>query len=146
MSAEHPMTSRPGEADCPRASLPAHGRGPNGPCEDIAQCPICLDFSAGLRPIGEVFYPHDPGCQHILHWGPCEAPEPIENQSTEWVKAELAAAIAATRERVARDIEVASRESVGWLAEHATDDLDRARLIGNEDAYRDSARIARVSQ
>lgn len=74
------------------ARMPAHGRGPNGPCEDIAQCPSCWTLSASLRPLGELFYDHAESCPHVLHWGPCSAAEPVSNRSTAWFAERLGAA------------------------------------------------------
>jgi hypothetical protein len=46
------------QADCP------HGlhRGPEGPNEDLAQCPACWGASYAMRPEGETFGDHLPDC------------------------------------------------------------------------------------
>ena len=41
-------------------------------------------------------------------------------------------------------IEQDGRDAVKWLAKHASDSVDRARLIGAEDAYRDVLRRLRA--
>lgn len=48
---EHPQ-------DCPDAPH----RGPQGPCEDLAQCPRCWAPSFAMRPEGETFGTHAPDC------------------------------------------------------------------------------------
>jgi hypothetical protein len=49
------------------------------------------------------------------------------------------------RERLAlaAAIEAEGRRDVEWLAKVATDDLDRARTIGAEEAWRAAARLVR---
>lgn len=37
-------------------------RPPEGPCEDISQCPFCLSPSFSMRPPGECFGHHAPDC------------------------------------------------------------------------------------
>jgi hypothetical protein len=55
--------------DCP------HGphRGPEGPNEDIAQCPTCLSPSWRMRPEGETYGEHLPDCSlEPRHEGRCK--------------------------------------------------------------------------
>lgn len=48
-------------------------RGPAGPNEDIAQCPLCLSPSWSKRPIGETWGNHIPDCSlPIDHENYCE--------------------------------------------------------------------------
>ena len=48
-------------------------RGPEGPNEDLAQCPRCWGVSWELRPEGETFGHHLPDCSLPLrHSGCCE--------------------------------------------------------------------------
>jgi hypothetical protein len=48
-------------------------RGPQGPNEDLAQCPICWAVDHALRPVGETFGQHIPDCSLPLrHYGYCK--------------------------------------------------------------------------
>lgn len=49
---------------------------------------------------------------------------------------------AQVREQVAAGIEAHARRDTAWLSEHAQNQMDRARVVGAEDAYRASIRIA----
>lgn len=55
----------------------------------------------------------------------------------------LDAVRAEERERIARNIEKAGREDVGWLAARQDDRIDSARVVGAEDAWKSAVRIAR---
>lgn len=56
-------------ADCPKAPH----RGPQGPNEDIAQCPLCGSPTWTLRPWGETYGHHREDCSlPIWHEGLCE--------------------------------------------------------------------------
>lgn len=47
-------------------------RGPQGPCEDIGQCPRCESISFRMRPPGECFGHHAPDCSlEERHEGIC---------------------------------------------------------------------------
>ena len=128
---------------CPiRERNPGHGRGPIGPCEDISQCPWCMSMCASLRPLDEFFYDHDGDCPHVLHWGSCSDPEPVENRSTRFLAEAVAAERVKTANEIAEQIEAEARAFVGFLV----GDTSREgtwRLVGSEDAYRDAIRIAR---
>lgn len=43
--------------------------------------------------------------------------------------------------RFAADVEKAGRADVQWLADHAQNETDRARLIGAEDAWKGALRV-----
>lgn len=45
------------------------------------------------------------------------------------------------RERIVGEVDVVATAHLGWLREHASDTVDRARLIGAEDAYRDAMNV-----
>lgn len=42
-------------------------RGPQGPNEDLAQCPFCASPSYSMRPVGETFGDHLPDCS-LPYW------------------------------------------------------------------------------
>jgi hypothetical protein len=55
--------------DCPNGPH----RGPQGPNEDLAQCPICLEPSHGMRPEGEEYGGHRDDCSlPRRHEGYCQ--------------------------------------------------------------------------
>lgn len=60
----------PGDCEWGTASIPAYTRdtcpraphrGPEGPNEDVSQCPLCWSLSWELRPEGETFGEHPAG-------------------------------------------------------------------------------------
>lgn len=55
----------------------------------------------------------------------------------------LAAALPVLLEELAQHIEAQGRDEVAWLADHASDRIDRARLIGSEDAWKSAIRVVR---
>ena len=60
-------------SDCPNGPH----RGPQGPNEDVAQCPVCWSLSWCKRPSGETFGHHRPDCSlPIDHESYCQ-PEPV---------------------------------------------------------------------
>lgn len=49
--------------NCPRRPH----RGPEGPNEDLSQCPLCWTISWQFRPVGETFGEHLPDCS-LPYW------------------------------------------------------------------------------
>lgn len=74
------------------------------------------------------------------HWGGSDFF--VGDLATRAVAAATPILLAAERQRIAEAQEAAGRAEVEWLAKHASDDVDRARLIGAEDAWKAAARIA----
>lgn len=61
------------------------------------------------------------------------------------IQATTSSIAAAVRADLAEKIHAAGRDDVRWLASHASDNIDRARLIGAEDAWKAAIRIVRES-
>ncbi len=55
-------------------------------------------------------------------------------------EAAVAAAEPIIRAAIAAEMEQAGRDEVAWLSQHATDAIDRARVIGTEDAWKAAIR------
>ena len=63
----------PGTDSGTRPHRPHKNDGPQGPNEDVGQCPRCLAIIGRLRPEGDTFGGHTPDCSlPFRHTGFCE--------------------------------------------------------------------------
>jgi hypothetical protein len=85
------------------------------------------------------YTPDTPYVRTVYSWKHVGGDEVADAEFDRW----LESVRAEERARIARNIEAAGREDVGWLASHQDDRLDSARVVGAEDAWKAALRIVR---